>query len=168
MIYRPQFAYSTPEGFEDYDFDHFFSSATIPALNPGVGNPREITNIPLPLDPDADFCWRGLKIPNLAIINGASNVPFNVALRFREPNNGRYLQSAYLPIWMYGLVGFDGTDLTGGIVVAFESEIVCPAAANVMVDQLASVLADGSFVYLGQISLVGAKRYKKGGGSCNA
>ena len=61
MIYRPQFAYSTPEGFEDVDFDHYFSAATIFGLDPGVGNPQEITNIPLTLDPDAIFCWRGIK-----------------------------------------------------------------------------------------------------------
>ena len=84
-------------------------------------------------------------------------------LRFREPNHGLYMQSGYLPIWMFGVTAWDSTDqgLTGGMSAILESEVICPAASTIMLDQLAADLGSGIFAYLNRITLTGVKRFSK-------
>lgn len=163
-MYRAQFAYPTPDGFTDTDFEHYFDQTTVPALAPGVGAPDQIYNIPLPLDPDAPFYWRGLKIPNL---NGVAG-PLNIGLRFRSSPGGRQLSGAadagnttaandFVPIWLLGLTPCNDDALTGGQCCVLESEIPCPAAGTVIVEQ--SSLTPGAGYQVGTVILAGVKRY---------
>jgi len=164
-MYRAQFAYPTPDGYTDVDFEHYFDQNTCPQLLPGAGAPDQIYNIPLNLDPDAPFHWRGIKIPNL---DGAAG-PRNVGLRFRAPD-GRGLSAAgtpnpavavpnaFVPIWLWGFQANNGDALTGAQCCVFESEIVCPPAGVILVDQC-SLIAGGGY-QVGTIILCGIKRYK--------
>lgn len=152
-LYRPQFAYPTPDGFTDVDFDHYFDQHSVPPLALGPGAPDQIYNISLPLDPDAPFHWRGIKIPNL---NGATG-PLNIGLRFRSPD-GRYLSDDFVPIWLWGLTPCNGDALTGGQCCILESELICPAASVIFVDQ--SSLVPGAGYQVGTIILTGIKRFR--------
>ena len=127
MPYRPQFAYLTPPGAEDQDFDHYYDSGNTPGLNIPPGN-MPISSIPLNIDPDADFLWRGLKIPM-----GGGLLPLFV--RFRDPNTGRYLQDDFVPAWNFA-VNPASNGLNGGQSCVQESEIRCPRAGTVLLDIL--------------------------------
>ena len=60
--YRPQFAYATPPGCRDEDFVYYFDGSNVPLLAQNIGPGMEIDYIPLPLDQDAPFYWRGWKV----------------------------------------------------------------------------------------------------------
>jgi hypothetical protein len=163
-MYRPQFAYPTPDGYTDIDFEHYYDATTNPLLAPGAGYPDQIDNIPLLIDPDAPFHWRGIKIPNLDGANG----PRNVGLRFRGPD-GRHLSGpelspgggtllSFVPIWLWGSTPNNGDALTGGQCCILESEIICVPSSVIMVDQLS--LTTGAGYQVGAIILCGVKRYK--------
>ena len=125
MPYRPQFAFATPPGNEDQDFDHYYDSGNTPGLNIPPGN-MPIMSIPLNIDPDADFMWRGIKIPM-----GGGLKPLFV--RFRDPNTGRYLQDDFIPAWNFA-VNPASNGLNGGQSCIQEAEIKCPRAGVVMLD----------------------------------
>jgi hypothetical protein len=60
--YRPQFAYPTSRGCRDEDFVYYFDGSNVPLLANGLAAGVEIDYIPLPLDQDAPFYWRGWKV----------------------------------------------------------------------------------------------------------
>lgn len=114
MSYRPQFAYPTPEGFQDEEFVQYFDSISNPALATVLAAGAEIRDIPLILDSNAEFHIRGIEV---ALENNNE-----LGIQIRDPY-GNYLSDGYVPAGAYS-----GQQLgdVGACPVALESEIVCP------------------------------------------
>ena len=149
MIYRPQFAYRTPKGFRDVEFEHFYDSTTLAALAPVSGSVSPVYSIPLNIDPDAEFRWRGVKIDHLFSLN--------VGLRFRDPY-GNYLSDDFVPVWL-AFIPPSLTIYTGGQSCIHEPEIVCPASSVVLLDVCSYDTVPWSSRGLLSILLTGVKRY---------
>lgn len=119
----PQFVYPTPDGFQDQDFVHYYdqlSEALLSsALSLSVGS--EIVGIPLTLQNDAPFLWRGVKV----------NGPTNFGIRFRD-QAGNYLSEDYVPLPL----GYapDLQAILGVPPVVLEPEIPCHPGGVVWVD----------------------------------
>ena len=62
MCIRDRFPYATPQGCRDEDFVYYFDGSNVPLLLTNLGPGAEIDYIPLPLDQDAPFYWRGWKV----------------------------------------------------------------------------------------------------------
>lgn len=122
-MYRPEFAYETPAGFEDEPFEHFFDKNNAPALAGPFTSGQQVLDIPLRLDTDADFFWRAIKI------TAASQKFF---IRFRDPFGN--LLSDYIPAANYipSPTRFEAP--LGSAPVPLEPEIPCPAGSIVFVD----------------------------------
>jgi hypothetical protein len=120
--FRPQFAYPTPEGYEDLEFTQYFDATTIAALGQALAAGQEARGIPLPLDQELEYHIRGIEV--------SSSADDPQAVRFRDPW-GRYLADDYVPAGAY--CGGQGSQ-PGGIPVVFEGEIVCPPGGIVTVD----------------------------------
>jgi len=86
---------SSPEGWEDVEFEYFFD-VSIQVLQIVLVPNHGVTSIPLQLDRDAEFRWRGIQV---------SNPNSSFGLRFRTPD-GTYLQDDYQP--MQNFSGFPG------------------------------------------------------------
>jgi hypothetical protein len=159
-MYRPEFAYPTPDGFVDQDCDQYFDSNTTPFL--AQSTPNLISNIPLQLDKDADFLWRGVKIPILDY-QGIQNV----AIQLRAPG-GRYITADFVPIWLFGIQVNQGDGLTGGPGCVLEPGIYCPKGSVILLDTLG--IGNGGATLL-EIVLTGVKRWPKAlccGETCRA
>ena len=149
MIYRPQFAYPTPDGFRDQETEQFFDSQAFGLLNPQVGDPPIIYDIPLTLDPDADFRWRGEKFDHATLSN--------FGVRFRDCHLN-YLSDDFIPVWLV----FIGPSLSargGGQGITHEPEILCPATGVVMMDIKSFDTVPWTTGGPGNVTLCGVKRY---------
>jgi len=126
MICRPQFPFSTPDQFQDKDFVHCFDQTTTAQLNNAlslaVGN--SILGIPLVLEADAPFTWRGVKI-NIA----GGTATFSV--KFRDPY-GNYLSDDFIPTNLKDAAL--QTTVYGSNVVELEPQISCPRGSQILVD----------------------------------
>lgn len=123
MSYRQQFPYPTPPKFQDKDFVHYFDQTTIPQLNNAlslaVGG--TIIGINLPLQSDAPFFMRGIKI----------NGPSNFAVRFRDAH-GNYLSDDWVPLPIDYAPNEQA--VWGSNVVEWEPEVICQAGSVILVD----------------------------------
>jgi hypothetical protein len=123
FVYRPQFPFFTPPLYRDKDAVQYFDQVSTPllnsALNLAVGG--MILGIPLQLDADAPFTWRGIKV----------NGPANFALKFRDPY-GNYLSDDWINIPLE--YGPEETSVYGSNVVDIEPAIACPHASVILVD----------------------------------
>ena len=139
MSYRPQFAYATPPGCRDEDFVYFFDGSNVPLLNQSLYANSEIPYIPLPLDQDAPFYWRGWKcgIRHLAVENVCPPVVPSVTVSYQLPDFQLKLRDCYDNDLMDSMVdatecGFPQNPLSflsgllTGPPVPLESEIYCP------------------------------------------
>ncbi len=155
---RPQFAYSTPPGCRDEDFVYFFDGSNTPALNQDVSG-QTILNVPLVLEQDAPFYWRGIKL-GLREPSVPSYVLPNLSVQFRDcyENN---LSDDLVPATQYGFpqnpLAFNSQVLTGPPFV-LEPEIYCPPGGSMLFFLQAPTLVAPSFL---QISLLGVKRFKE-------
>lgn len=122
-MYRPEFAYETPEGFEDEVFEHYFDKNNVPALGQPLTSGQQLLDIPLRLDPDADFYWRAIKIT-------ASSG--NFFIRFRDPFGNQL--SEFIPAYNYVPSPTRAQAPAGSAPVPIEPEIACPAGSIVFVD----------------------------------
>ena len=148
-MYRPQFAYPTPDGFVDEDFDHYYDNLSVPLL--GGMKTQEVRNIPLQLDTDADFLWRGIKIPS-----ADANTPPNIGIQLRAPD-GRYIMAGYVPIWLFGLQLSQNPNYNGpGSIL--EPEIYCPRGSTILLNLFDF---NNSNEEIGVITLTGVKRWSK-------
>lgn len=122
-MYRPQFPYSVPDAFQDKDFVHYFDQSNTPQLNNAlslaVGG--MILGIPLQLQGDAPFDWRGIKVTG----------PNGYAVRFRDTSNN-YLSNDWVPLDL--AVEPEETSVFGSLVIPLEPEIPCPLGSVVLVD----------------------------------
>ena len=121
-MYRPQFAYPTPSQFEDHDFIHYFDQTNTTQLNNAlsIAAGATVLGIPLNLQNDAPFTWRGIKI----------NGPSNFAVRFRDPY-GNYMSDDFLPLPLD--YGPREPASVGSNPVVIE-EVRCPAGSVILVD----------------------------------
>ena len=155
MSYRPQFAYRTPPGCRDLDFTYVFDGSNVPVLATNLAGASSF-EIPLPLERDAPFLWRGLKV-NATLTAGLVYGFPNVSVQFTDPYLNP-LSDGLVPATLYGFpsnpMQFLGQLLTGP-PVPLEDEIFCPAGSVVLV----TVSAGAAQAFL-SFSLHGVKRYK--------
>jgi hypothetical protein len=171
LIYRPQFAYPTPPGFRDQEFQFFYDSSILPQLDPQIGDPNPILSLPLTVDPDAPFYWRGVKINNPLL--------GNYGLRFRDPF-GNYLACSalngnnsptptsddFVPAWLAYVIP-SPSSLAGGMPCIHEPEICCPAKSVVFVDLFSFDSVPWTTGGPKGIFLCGVKRYDERACGCN-
>lgn len=163
-MYRPQFPYVTESGCRYEDFVYYFDGSNVPMLNTSISGKR-IENIPLPLEQDAPFLWRGVKVGATRVLS--SGVPsaylspnFNVRLRDCYDND---LSDDYVPATQYGFaenpLTFSSSLLTGPPAV-LEPEIYCPPG-GVIIAFLNCPTALGELSYFASFALFGVKRVKE-------
>jgi len=160
-LYRPQFAYPTPEGFTDQDCDQYFDGYNAPALGQ-TGGPDWYYNIPLQIDKDADFLWRGIKIPNQPVDI------LNLGIQLRDPS-GRYLTAGFVPVWLWGLQVSLNDGLTGGPGCILEPGIFCLKGSVILLDYQNLTTGGGAVDFA--VVLIGVKRWQKSlccGETCHA
>lgn len=154
MIYRPQFAYPTPQSCKDEDFVYSFDGSNTPLLNQSV-SALSVPFIPLVLDQDAPFYWRGVKVDIRTTSALAPNV--NVKLRDCYLND---LSDGFIPATQFGFpqnpVVFQGANYTGP-PVPFEPEIYCPRGGVIQLFIQAPTLAADTFL---SVSMFGVKRFQ--------
>jgi hypothetical protein len=162
MIYRPQFPYATPPGCRDVDFVYFFDGSNTPLLNQDISG-LTIPYIPLVLDQDTPFFWRGWKVNANRFTNGGAPGNYqlpNFGVRWEDPYNN-FLSDDYVPATMYGFPSnpwqVNNALLTGPPVPI--SEIYCPPGAVVTLYLKAGTLSPTS--QFASVSLHGVKRYKE-------
>lgn len=117
MIYRPQFAFTTPRGFVDEQFNYSFDSTNVPVLGVPIAAGAFVENITLQLQNDAEFVLRALKV------QAPTSAPSNLYCTIRDPY-GNYLSATPLPFADY-LTGGGGVSI-GRMEVPFESEVIAP------------------------------------------
>ena len=170
MMYRPQFAYSTLPGCKDEDFVYFFDGSNTPFLNQSI-SALSIPYIPLILDQDAPFYWRGIKIDMRTHGHGPTApgglhprgswpgaVPPNVNVKLRDCYQND-LSDGLVPATQYGFpqnpVTFNGQNYTGA-PVPLEPEIYCPRGGVILFSFEAPTLANPSYL---SVTLFGVKRF---------
>ena len=153
MMYRPQFAYSTLPGCKDEDFVYFFDGSNTPFLNQSV-SALSIPYIPLILDQDAPFYWRGIKLD----MRTTGAVPPNVNVKLRDCYQND-LSDGLVPATQYGFpqnpVTFNGQNYTGA-PVPLEPEIYCPRGGVILFFLEVPTLANPSYL---SVTLFGVKRF---------
>ena len=153
-MYRPQFPYRTPDGYEDQDFTYSFDNTNttllngVPVANGEISSGLVAANIILPLQPDEVFLWRGWKV--LTSISGLQPL----YIQWRDPQ-GNYLSLCPVPI--AHIATASGAPTWGFSVVPIEPEIPCPAGSNVLVN-IAYPSGTGTPFPLPRIALYGVKR----------
>jgi len=144
QLYRPQFPYaSVPECTEE-QFHYTFDSNNTSAMGNSIPAGGLLLNVPLPLEPDAAFLWRGFKIRDT-----------DLAVRLKDPY-GNYLSMAFIPVALYGDTPIDSTGSEGGFCVPWGQGIYCPLGGNVFVDFYNPT--DGALIPTA-IALYGLKRF---------
>jgi hypothetical protein len=152
-MYRPQFAYATPDGYQDQDFSYSFDNTNttllngVPLANGQIASGVNILNIVLPLQPDEVFLWRGWKV--ISSVNGL----MPLYIQWRDPS-GNYLSLCPVPI--LHIATPSGAPVWGTSVVPIEPEIACPAGSNVLVN--ISYPGTGTAFNLPRVVLYGVKR----------
>lgn len=170
MAYRPHFAYRTPDGFTDERAQYPFDYRQAPGATALAFGKIQL-NIPLRLDSDSRFMWRGIswEYPDTVFF-----LCGQIAIRIRDCF-GNYLSSDFVPILNYaqgsyvlqpwsGVSPPDGPFLTapfaGGMSVAFPDEIECPPSGVIQFDILGiSSLNAGN---VGRFMVRGVKRRPSG------
>jgi hypothetical protein len=160
-MYRPEFAYSTPPGCLDKDFTYLFDSSNVPLLSASISG-RRIDNIPLYLERDAPFYWRGIKV-GIRQMDSDGPVAYgfpNFSIRLRDCYDND-LSDGFLPATEYGFAMnpliFNNSSLTGPCV-PLGQEIYCPPGGIVLAFLIAPLTAES---YYASIALYGVKRYKE-------
>jgi hypothetical protein len=167
MIYRPQFAYATPPGCRDVDFVYNFDGSNTPLLNQdfdGLDLSNPSGGIPLVLEQDVPFYWRGIKVG--ALRKQISGVPSSyqfpdMDVRFKDCYEN-FLSDDMVPATEYGFpqnpLSFNNSLLTG-TPVPLEGEIYCPPGGTLWLYLKVASLGTGEFYPA--VALYGVKRFKE-------
>jgi len=172
-MYRPQFAYATPPGCKDEDFAYFFDGSNTPLLNQGLFSGQYIDNIPLVLEQDAPFYWRGWKIELRHVATGGcppttttTYITPDLAVRFRDCYEN-YLSDGLIPATEYGFaqnpLQFLGQFVIGPPVLV-EPEIYCPRGGVINLYLRGGVslgAVDPTITNLVSVTLYGVKRFQE-------
>ena len=117
MAFRPQFVYPHVEGTRDEEFVYFFDRTNVPNLAQPILPGKTAPNIPLPLDPDAEFHLRGIAIYDPSGLAG---------FQLRD-QWGNYLTDSFISVDL--AMQASGTDAP-----PLEPEIVCQPGAVLQLD----------------------------------
>jgi len=166
-LYRPQFAYQTPDGCREEDFIYVFDGTNTPALNQNLNNVNFAppNAIPLNLDQDVPFLWRGIKIGPMRETTSGTPVAYllpNISVQFRDPYNND-LSIGLVPATHYGFPQNPVTynsGLYGGNPVPID-EIYCPPGGVVQLFLSAGALGSLPLQFFLSVSLHGVKRYRE-------
>ncbi len=176
-VYRPQFAYKTPDGCRDEEFTYFFDGSNTPLLYTDISG-KTINNIPLVMERDAPFYWRGIKVAAQSSASGPNgsvggitgyDIP-NVSLQFQDcyQNN---LSDGLIPATNYAFpmnpVAYQNGLYTGApFLLDCTSQdpewgtgdgIYCPAGGYILLFLKAPTLAGPTLL---NVTLYGFKRFK--------
>lgn len=122
MTYRPQFSFPPPPlGYQDEQFHYSFDSTNTPLLATAIVAGAFANNIILPMDADAPFFARSIKI-RLGTLHSTLN------FQLRTPH-GDLMQGVPVPIALYA-GRIDGKSIAGQHFINFDSEIEAPAGSN--------------------------------------
>jgi len=150
-VIRQQFPFPTPPDCVDEDFVYVFNSNNVAILGTSIAAAAEVRDIPLQLEPDAPFLWRGLSVESS-----------NLMIRFKDPA-GNFLSNGYAPINLYACPA--GISAEQGQPVALEADagggqgaIFCPAGSIIQVFFYNNTV--GSLTPT-PIQLVGVKRFPR-------
>lgn len=120
-MYRAQFPYPTPPGFEDKDFVSYFDATNTTLLNnAALAAGGLIINIPLVAQQDAPFAWRGITIQGK---NGTDPV---VEVQFKDCY-GNPQSDDFVPIDLYRKPS--GAAIVGFLPTVLEPEVFMPPGA---------------------------------------
>lgn len=158
-MYRPQFAYETPSGCRDEEFVYYFDSSNTPQLAVDISGNR-IDNIPLVLEQDAPFYWRGVKVDFISGSGGPGPMAPQLFCKFQDPYQND-LSDGLVPathaFFAQNPVNFNTADYTGPCVL-HEPEIYCPRGGVILFFVQAPILANPAFPF---VSLFGVKRFQE-------
>ena len=166
-MYRPQFAYETPPGCRDEEFTYFFDGSNTPMLAQNF-NGQTVNNIPLVLQQDAPFYWRGIKI-QMAFFESPEGPPVfshfiappQTFLKFQDCYQND-LSGGFLRATEYGFgqnpwtIGPD--TVPTGPPFLLDPEIYCPAGGYILLS-IMNVLP-ANIVRL-EVALLGIKRFRE-------
>lgn len=151
MIYRPQFAFMTPRGYQEEQFHYTYDQSNTPYLNTGnLAAGSFVFNIPLNLQADAPFLFRGWEVSGINVSDP------QISGRLREPG-GNYLSDDFVPFDLYAHPA--GLAVAGNVLVPVEPGIECPAGGTFFLD-LKNQTTGSVNLNLVKISLLGVKRRK--------
>lgn len=174
-MYRPQFAYPTPDGCRDEEFTYFFDSSNTPMLGASL-SAVTLSNIPLVLDQDAPFYWRGAKLGLLLAVLGEGitrryEFP-NIQVKFQDPFQND-LSDGLIPATQsffpmnplnFGTAAGAGlpvrSALFTGAPVPLDPEIYCPSGSCILFFLKSPALELLSTASL-SVTLYGVKRFKE-------
>ena len=141
MIYRPQFAYPPVPDCLPEQFSYTFDSTNVTQLGIAIPSGSQVLSIPLPLQPDAPFSWRGFKFDQSLL-----------SMRIQDPW-GNYLENDFTLVDLY--TAAQGNNAVGALPAVWEPSIECPAGAVIRIS-----LQNNSSgpVTPGKITLLGIKR----------
>jgi hypothetical protein len=141
VIYRPQFAYAPVQGCLPEQFSYTFDSTNVAQLGVAIPANSQVLSIPLVLQPDAPFSWRGFKFDQSSL-----------SMRLQDPW-GNFLENDFTLIDLY--TAAQGNDAVGALPAVWEPSIECPAGAVIRISF--NNPTSGS-VTPGKITLLGIKR----------
>jgi hypothetical protein len=150
VIYRPHFAYPTPLGCRDEQFEYYYDTSnmvvtSVPALGP------LFSVIFGPLDKDAEFRWRGVRI-------GLNRTAYGLAVMWRDAM-GNQLSDAPVNIELYAIGAGFANNFGGGVSVPWEEEIICPPGSHIESTWTRELNTAGNVPPLPGVTLLGVKRY---------
>ena len=161
MIYRPHFAYETPEGCRDEPYEYYYDRTSLPVTTVPAGSllPAMILG---PFDKDAPFHWRGVRIRQTPDL---TQNPRDLLYAIQWRANGELLSDAPINLALYAIgAGFVTGMIQGGMAVPLDEEIVLPPGSVVEATwQNESGTQDlGIPPVAPGITLLGVKRYWEG------
>jgi hypothetical protein len=157
LMFRPQFAYPTPLGYEDKDFINYFDYTNTNLLNnAALVSGALVQNIPLVGLQDAPFAWRATEIQGL---RGADPV---VAVLFKDCY-GNPQSDDFVPIDLYRKPS--GIAIVGTLPVAMEPDGFMPAGSVVWLS-IKNQTASTQDLTKVRISMYGVKRLIAKVGKC--
>jgi hypothetical protein len=121
-IYRPQFSYPSIPDCREEQFHYAYDSTNASGLGTSIAAGAFLLNVPLSLQPDAAFLWRGFKVADSGL-----------AIRFKDPY-GNYLSPCPIPIALYADTPLDTNSDAGGFCIPWPQGIYCPPGGAVNVD----------------------------------
>jgi hypothetical protein len=119
MPYRPQSAYAPPPpGWVDEEFTYTFSPDNTPALGQ-----VPVNQVPLQLQPDAEYHIRGIEVSGNA---------GNIVIRLWK--GGTQLSQTLVPVDRAYSGTVNGNPPVGRLPVPFEPEVLCEAGSQLLID----------------------------------
>jgi hypothetical protein len=148
-MYRPQFAYPCPRGYEDGDFDHYFDYRnTVLLNNTSLAAGLTVLNIQLNLQTDHPFFIRGIQVK---AVNAGDPV---ISAQFKDAH-GNYLSDDFVPLDLSVAPDGQAQFFTN---VVFEPALPCLAGSVVWMN-LKNQTSSTQDLTKVRVTISGVKRY---------